>query len=267
MIPKIIHYVWVGGKPKSELIRKCIDSWKKYCPDYEIKEWNDEAIASIDNRYMWEALEAKKYAFASDFIRLYALKTDGGFYFDTDLEITQPIEGMCQYEFVSGYENWYGHMAPITAFMGASKDSVIIADLLAEYDDLPFVVDGQLDMMTNTMRITRYFSQKYGLSEPYNGHNTTQLGDDGILFPSYVFCTPEEGKENYAIHHFNASWKVRENWERKKLFSIWRYRLALFKHMFDQDEEVYPMSENERWVKKWNISKSTFVGLLKKEKR
>ena len=79
MIPKIIHYVWVGGKSKSELILKCIDSWKKYCPDYEMKEWNDEAIASIDNRYMREALEAKKYAFASDYIRLYALKNEGAF--------------------------------------------------------------------------------------------------------------------------------------------------------------------------------------------
>ena len=267
MIPKIIHYVWVGGKPKSELILKCIDSWKKYCPDYEIKEWNDEAIASIDNKYMWQALEAKKYAFASDFIRLYALKTEGGFYVDTDLEITKPIDGMRQYDFVSGYENWYGEYSPITAFMGASKDSKIIADLLAEYDNLPFIVDGEADLTTNTTRITKYFSQKYGLSKPYHGHNTTMLGDDGILFPSYVFCTPEKGKENYAIHHFNGSWYIHENWERKKIVSCFRYQIALFKHAFQQEEDIYPMRANEVWLMKWCIGKKTVIGLMKKEKK
>ena len=149
--------------------------------------------------------------------------------------------------------------------MGCTVGSKIISDLLAEYDNIPFIVDGQPDMMPNTARITRYFAQKYGLNKPYHGHNTTLLGEDGILFPSYVFCAPEKGKENYAIHHFNGSWYIHENWERKKIFSFWRYRLDLFKHVFPQEEDIYPMRANEVWLQKWCIGKKYIVGLLKKQ--
>ena len=85
MIPKIIHYVWVGSAPKSDLILKCIESWKKYCPDYKIREWNNDDVSRIDNAYVKEAFNCKKWAFVSDYLRLYALKTQGGFYFDSDL--------------------------------------------------------------------------------------------------------------------------------------------------------------------------------------
>ena len=74
-IPKIIHFVWIGTKPKSELILKCIESWKKFCPDYEIKEWGNDAAEKISNRYMQEALAAKKYAFVSDYLRLICTTT------------------------------------------------------------------------------------------------------------------------------------------------------------------------------------------------
>ena len=164
-IPKIIHFVWIGTKPKSELILKCIESWKKFCPDYEIKEWGNDAAEKISNRYMQEALAAKKYAFVSDYLRLYALKTEGGFYFDTDLEITQPLKKeMHQFDFISGYENWKGHISPVTAFMGAKKGCPIISDMLSEYDDISFLINGEPDLTTNTTRITAYFEEKFGYS-------------------------------------------------------------------------------------------------------
>ncbi|MBP3499276.1 MAG: hypothetical protein J6J97_04225 [Akkermansia sp.] len=267
-IPKIIHFVWIGTKPKSELILKCIESWKKFCPDYEIKEWGNDAAEKISNRYMQEALAAKKYAFVSDYLRLYALKTEGGFYFDTDLEITQPLKKeMHQFDFISGYENWKGHISPVTAFMGAKKGCPIISDMLSEYDDISFLINGEPDLTTNTTRITAYFEEKFGLTEPYDKNATTKLNDCGILYPSYIFCTPEKGKENYAIHHFNGSWKVYENWSRKKLLSIWRYRLVLFKNLFYQEEDKLPMREGERWIKKWQINKNAFIALLKKDKK
>ena len=268
-IPKIIHFVWIGTKPKSELILKCIESWKKFCPDYEIKEWGNDAAEKISNRYMQEALAAKKYAFVSDYLRLYALKTEGGFYFDTDLEITQPLKKeMHQFDFISGYENWKGHILPVVpAFMGAKKGCQIISDLLSEYDDISFLINGEPDLTTNTARITAYFKEKFGLTEPYDKNATTKLNDCGILYPSYIFCTPETGKENYAIHHFDASWKVYENWSRKGLLSIWRYRLALFKNLFYQEEDKLPMREGERWIKKWQINKNAFIALLKKDKK
>ena len=92
LIPNKIHYVWVGGKEKPDLVKKCIESWKKHCPDYEIIEWNDDVLKEIDNLYVKQAYENKKWAFVSDYLRLYALYNYGGFYFDTDLEITNSID-------------------------------------------------------------------------------------------------------------------------------------------------------------------------------
>ena len=97
LIPKKIHYVWVGGKEKPDLVKKCIESWKKHCPDYEIIEWNDDVLKKIDNLYVKQAYENKKWAFVSDYLRLWALYHYGGFYCDTDLEITNNIDRFLEY--------------------------------------------------------------------------------------------------------------------------------------------------------------------------
>lgn len=86
MIPKTIHYVWVGPNEKTSEVKNCIASWRKSCPDYKIVEWNDEVLSSINNRYLHEAYKAGKWAFVSDVLRLYALLS-GGIYCDTDVEI------------------------------------------------------------------------------------------------------------------------------------------------------------------------------------
>ena len=101
MIPKIIHFVWVGDQPKSDLVLKCIATWKKYLPDYEIVEWGNDAFTKIENIYAQQAYENKKWAFVSDYLRLHALKYFGGFYFDTDLEITSDISEFRALDFVS----------------------------------------------------------------------------------------------------------------------------------------------------------------------
>lgn len=266
MIPKIIHYIWLGSLPKPDLVLKCIESWKKYCPDYEIKEWNDATTAHIENEYFRQAVEAKKWAFASDFLRLYAIRNEGGFYCDSDLEITRPIDEMCQYSFVTGYENFEGYYKPVTAFMGAEKGNEIIQELIKEYETQPFIVDGKPDLTTNTIRITRCFQQKYGIMPPFDGHDTTYLTDSSIIFPSYYFCTPEEGKINYTIHHFNGSWLIPKNYKRINILSIWHYRFAIFKHLFEQKEDEFPMRPQEKWLWKYRINKKYILGYLKKEK-
>ena len=91
-IPKIIHYCWFGNREKSELIQKCMDSWKKYAPDFEIMEWNESNCDIHTNRYVEEAYEKKQYAFVSDYFRLKALYDHGGVYMDTDMELHQPLE-------------------------------------------------------------------------------------------------------------------------------------------------------------------------------
>ena len=83
-IPKIIHYCQFGNSPKTKLVKKCIASWQKYLPEYEIREWNNADILNCNNQYVQEAYKAKKWAFISDYFRLYALYNYGGIYFDTD---------------------------------------------------------------------------------------------------------------------------------------------------------------------------------------
>ena len=92
MIPKIIHYCWFGRNPLPELAQKCIASWKKYLPDYEIKEWNEDNFDVNIIPYTAEAYAAKKYAFVSDYARFWILYKYGGIYFDTDVEVIRPID-------------------------------------------------------------------------------------------------------------------------------------------------------------------------------
>lgn len=105
MIPKIIHFVWVGGAPKPDLVLQCINTWRRFCPDYTIMEWGNDCLGEIDNQYVHEAFHEKKWAFVSDYIRLWALKKYGGFYFDSDLEITQDIDEFRKHKFVTGYDH------------------------------------------------------------------------------------------------------------------------------------------------------------------
>lgn len=96
MIPKIIHYCWFGGNPLPESAIKCINSWKKFFPDYEIKEWNEDNFDVNIIPYTREAYEAKKYAFVSDYARFVVLEREGGLYFDTDVEVIKPMDDILE---------------------------------------------------------------------------------------------------------------------------------------------------------------------------
>ena len=99
MIPKKIHYCWFGRGEKPKDALKCIESWKKFCPDYEILEWNEDNFDLTQNRYMKEAYEAKKWAFVSDYARLKIIYDNGGIYLDTDVEIIKPIDDLLCMEY------------------------------------------------------------------------------------------------------------------------------------------------------------------------
>ena len=159
MIPKIIHYCWFGRNPLPELAQKCIASWKKYCPDYQIIEWNEDNFDINCNAYVKEAYEAKKWAFVSDVARLYALVEMGGIYMDTDVEVLKPLDSLLKYEAVSGFES---ETAIPTGLMAACKGQKLFVELLHEYDTIHFKrSDGSLDLTTNVTRITNT-CLKYG---------------------------------------------------------------------------------------------------------
>ena len=208
MIPKIIHYCWFGGNPKSESVKKYIESWRKYCPDYEIKEWNESNFNINENDYCREAYEAKKWAFVTDYVRLKALYEEGGFYMDTDVEVVKSLDPLRVYDAVSGYES-ATHIA--TGTMGACRDNEWIGMLLHNYDHRHFLrKDGTCDTMTNVVVITDLTVKKYGLH--LHGQKLV-FGHNMVLLPFDYLCAKDldtgeicKTSNTYTIHHFAASW-------------------------------------------------------------
>lgn len=207
MIPKKIHYCWFGGNPLPELVQNCIASWKKYCPDYEIIEWNESNFDVNFCAYTKEAYEAKKWAFVSDVARLYALVHCGGIYMDTDVEVLKPLDQFLQYQAVSGFES---EERVLTCMMACEKDNVMFREFLDEYQNAHFLKsDGSFDLTTNVVRITKT-CLKYGLVP----NNTLQTVNTFTLFP-VDFFSPKNyltgelvlTENSYMIHHFDGSWK------------------------------------------------------------
>ena len=153
MINKQIHYVWMGRGEKSDLIEMCISSWKKYLPDYDVIEWNEDNFDISSNRYVWEAYKHKKWAFVSDYVRLYALYEHGGIYLDTDMEVLKPIDIFLSHGAFSGFES---ARYIFTGIMGAVKNHPWIKELLHYYEDRSFVSEnGGLDLEPNVVNITK----------------------------------------------------------------------------------------------------------------
>ncbi len=207
-IPKIIHYCWFGGNPLSDLALKCINSWKKYCPDYKIIEWNENNFDINSNMYVKEAYQAKKWAFVTDYVRLFVLYEYGGIYMDTDVEIIRNIDRFLCYDAFSGFETV--NSIP-TAIMGAKKGNEWIKYLLSFYDNKHFICeDGSFDTTTNVITITNMTKKKYNI----HLNNKFQNIDEGIvLYPKEYFCPKDYitgeiilTKNTYCIHHFAASW-------------------------------------------------------------
>ncbi|QIM65043.1 glycosyltransferase family 32 protein [Frederiksenia canicola] len=264
-IPKIIHYVWVGEKEKPELVLKCIESWKRFLPDYEIIEWNNDSLKNIKNQYVEEAFRNKKWAFVSDYLRLYALYHQGGIYLDTDCEITQNIDEFLDLDFFSCYEYFdsRAELFPISALLGAKANNSIIFDLLKEYDNLRFETENGLDLTTNTVRISNYFSKKFNFNPPYNGEKI-HLESKSIIFPYTFFCKKEDGIVNYAIHHFNGSWLP--TYQRRDKIRIGKnYILSRFKKERNREDNDYPINQNEEILFNIKFSKKKLFCLIKKK--
>lgn len=219
-IPKVIHYCWFGGSPLPELAEKCIESWKKYCPDYEIIRWDENNFDINCNQYVKEAYEARKWAFVTDFVRLYTVYKYGGIYLDTDVELLKSLDDLLDYSGFIGFEN--REFINTGLGFGASKNNGIIYQMLADYKEIPFIKeDGTYDLTTCPHRNTKALIKK-GLTL----NNSKQIIDNVIFLP-IEFLNPKEYEtgrisltdNTYSIHHFSSSWHTAEyrKWEKKRI--------------------------------------------------
>lgn len=202
LIPKIIHYVWLGHNELSDKAKACIESWKKYCPDWTIKEWNEDNFDINYNDFTKQSYEKKQYAFTSDVIRLYALYTDGGVYMDTDVMMYKPIDEFLSDEAFTGFEDIN---YPVTATMGATKGNKVIKLMLDYYDCIDFkTYPVWTDYIKYQETSTCIYSNILGLL------GINRLDKDGIqrikgitIYPQSYFFTKDEG---YTWHSFTGSW-------------------------------------------------------------
>lgn len=212
-IPKVIHYCWFGGNPLPELAIKCIESWKKFCPDYEIKEWNESNYDVNKCAYVKEAYEAKKWAFVSDYARYDILYQHGGLYFDTDVELIRPIDDIIETGAFMGMENDQLYMVNPGLGLGATKGMDFYQNILDFYNNQHFIDEsGQL----NTTTIVRYTTDlllEHGLKKLEG----IQCVDEIHIYPEEYFCplNYETGEINItentrSIHHFSQSWIDKE---------------------------------------------------------
>lgn len=205
MIPKIIHYIWLGGKPLPKIAEKCIKSWKKYCPDYEIKRW-DETNLDIDKyQFAKDAYDAKKFAFASDVLRTVILYNEGGIYLDIDVELLKPIDELVKVGNFGGFET-SNLLAPGLIWTVEPGDNCI-KEILNIYKVLKF---DENNCKTNTICaiFSNYFSEK-GLML----NNKTQKICNYTFYSSEYFSPIDVitskkkiTKNTYSIHWYNASW-------------------------------------------------------------
>ena len=216
MIPKRIHYCWFGGSPLPREAKRCIESWKRFCPDYEIIEWNESNFDICCHPFVKSAYEAGAWAFVSDYARLKVVYENGGIYFDTDVELLRKPDFLLEYACYVGIQQC-GRICNTGLGFGAEQGDSTIQNMLAQYDNLVYQVEN-----------------REKISCPYINHRTlTELGykySDKIttihklviLPPQYLDplspgdCQNLLCEDSVSIHHYSASWTSKTNrWKRK----------------------------------------------------
>lgn len=214
MIPKKIHYCWFGRGEKPKLAQKCIASWKKYMPDYEIIEWNEDNFDVNLNPYTKMCYMQKKYAFLTDYLRLLIINEHGGIYFDTDVEAIKSFDNLLNYPAFFGFEtNQYVNTGE---GFGAESGNAIVRQMIAEYEPL---LDGSNGFVgcphLNTASLLKFGLQQTGAK---------QVFDDGVVLPS-DYLNPyddptgilKKTKNTYSVHWYGKSWMDKKTVIRSKL--------------------------------------------------
>ena len=217
MIPKKIHYCWFGNGEKPKLVKKCIASWKHFCPDYEIIEWNESNFDVNANPYTKMCYEQKKYAFLSDYVRLVVVYEQGGIYFDTDVEAVKPFDDLLSHKAFFGYEN-NDYVASGLGF-GSEKGNSVLYSMIREYDE---VLDGEHGTVVcpklNTLALSK---------SGFEINGAFQERDSVALYPKEYFNPFDDNtgvlkktENTYSIHWYGKSWMDKKQIVRSKCTRI-----------------------------------------------
>lgn len=207
MIPKIIHYCWFGRGEMPQLSKDCIASWHKHMPDWEYRLWNEDNFDIDVLPYTKEAYEAKKYAFVTDYVRLYALQHIGGVYMDVDVEVLKPLDDLMELSAFTGYEG-SKYLPPVTGILASMAHGEWVTEQSEAYKNRHFVCpDGSYDLTTNTQAMTAIMKRNGFVSD-----GQYQVYKDLHIFPVNYFCPRQTTGEvlmddhTYCDHHFMGSW-------------------------------------------------------------
>lgn len=222
MIPKVIHYCWFGGKPLPELAQKCIESWKKYFPDYKIKEWNESNFNLECCSYVREAYKEKKWAFVSDYARFWILYHEGGIYFDTDVEVIKNFENIIDKGAFMGCENIDKFKLGINPGLGlgAPPGLKLYREILEYYQTMHFKYKKE------TIQTVVYYTTEILKKYNWNEVGRIELIENIYIYPPEYFCpfnyiTGEWNitDKTVSIHHYAATW---HSWLEDKIMFIER---------------------------------------------
>lgn len=226
MIPKKIHYCWFGGNPLPELVQKCIASWRRFCPDYEIVEWNESNYDVTKNAYMHQAYQSGRWGFVPDYARLDIIYTHGGIYLDTDVELIRSPDELLELEAFAGVEQNSEYVALGLGF-GAVKGHPAIREMRDYYENISFIKDGEPDL-TPAPKINSEALRALGYV--FSEQPTAVCGM--TVLPSEYFCPVNYDtdeltvtEKTYSIHHYTASWY--DESQRYSLYLKRKYRRFL----------------------------------------
>ena len=206
MIPKIIHYIWFGDRPKTKRIQKCINSWKQFCPDYEIIEWNESNFDVNCHPFAKEAYDAKNYAFVSDIARLIILYEYGGIYIDADVEFLKSPDALLENDAFIGIEtDLYVNSGQM---FGTVKNSPLVKEHLEQYDNISFSECEDITKITCPKLLTELLIQK-----GFKTDGSEQVIEGLHIYPQEYFNPfdtrtgkMEKTENSYSIHWSAHSW-------------------------------------------------------------
>ena len=206
-IPKKIHYCWFGNNDKPKIVMKCIETWKRILPDYEIIEWNENNFDINSNKYVKEAYENKKYAFVSDYVRVYVLYNIGGIYLDTDVEVFKPLDKFLKEDSFWGFEE-KNYIA--TSTIGAKAGNKLIKQFLDFYEGKSYnEMATSIETSTNVQIVTKIFKD---MGFEMNGEKQT-IDEIATIYPQeyfspydYINYYDKKTDNTHTMHLFYKSW-------------------------------------------------------------